>query len=316
MCLISFSKAEQYSSRIKLDQFGGQPLWAYINITSRCTHRCGWCYGGFNGHLTDEMRLEDFRVILGKLRDIGILQVTLSGGEPTEHPEFESFIRETRKYDFLTHVVTHGGNLQQFAHFLSAEKVKQVQVNYQGRELHDTQHGVPGAFTEQQKGIRAALAAGLEVTATITVGQYNLAKIPEMFSELNDAGLSRFRIWESTGRGNPWRRGLEAVEIFEVCRTAAARLGFTFIQSYDPEYEGDTGIKCPPMSDLYLHINTAGKLRFCPAVLRDADVADFLSDPVKDILEKFSSNNRSLLAQNDGKAWCVARQNTHATYAG
>ncbi len=301
---------------MKLDQFSGRPLWAYINITSRCTHRCGWCYGGFNGHLTDEMRLEDFKLILRKLRDIGILQVTLSGGEPTEHPEFESFVRETRSHDFLTHVVTHGGNLQRLADFLSTEKVKQVQVNYQGSELHDAQHGIPGAFNEQQKGIRAALAVGLEVTATITVGQYNLVKIPEMFAELNDAGLSRFRIWESTGRGNPWRRGLEAVEIFEKCREAAARLGFTFIQSYDPEYEGDTGVKCPPMSNLYLHINTAGKLRFCPAVLKDKDVADFLSDPVGEILENFSSNNQMLLSENGGEAWCVARQQNYAQHTG
>lgn len=312
MCLVSFSKTRDYSSKQKLDVFAGNPLWAYVNITSQCSHRCRWCYGGFNGNLTEQLSPDEFRMILKKLGEIGILQVTLSGGEPTEHPHFDEFVRETRNSGFMTHVVTHGGTLVRYAPFLAEQNVRQVQVNYQGKRFHDDQHGVQGAYNSQQEGIRAALATGIEVTATVTVGAYNLDFITEIFGELEDAGLSRFRIWESTGRGNPWRKGIEAVRIFETCRAEAARRGFTFVQSYDPQFEGDTGVKCPPMSNLHMHINSRGKLRFCPAVLRDADVADFLTDSSEKIVDYFRTNNRRLLDENGGHAWCVARQEKDA----
>lgn len=315
MCLVSFSKVKEYSSKTKLDVFSGRPLWAYINITSQCTHKCRWCYGGFNGNLSDEMPYADFLVILEKLKEIGISQVTLSGGEPTEHPMFREFVQATADHGFLAHVVTHGGTLAKHAAFLAAHGMKQVQVNYQGAELHDREHGVPGSYNAQQAGIREALRAGMEVTATITVGQFNMARIPKMFSELDAAGLDRFRIWESTGRGLPWRKSLEAGDIFRFCREEAARLGFTFVQSYDPEFEGDTGTRCPPMSNLFLHINTTGKLRFCPAVLHEPDVADFVSDTPGTLLEKFYANNARLLQKNGGEPWCVARGEKSAAHA-
>ena len=315
MCLVSFSKTEDYSSKQKLDLFEGNPLWAYINITDGCSHKCRWCYGGFNGNLTDSMSVEDFTIILKKLKEMNVLQVSLSGGEPTEHPEFESFVLATANHNFLTHLVTHGGTLNRIAPFLAQNGVRQVQVNYQGKALHDVQHGVPGAYASQQAGLATALKENLEVTATITVGQYNLSKIPELFRELSDVGLQRFRIWETTGRGNPWRKGLEAVSIFEFCREEAAKLGFNFVQSYDPEFKGNTGSPCPPMSGLHLHINSKGKLRFCPAVLHGADVADFVSDTPERLLAQYRGNNERLLAMNGGNSWCVARGEPHAASA-
>lgn len=312
MCLVSFSKTQDYSSREKLVAFNGRPLWAYINITDRCSHKCRWCYGGFNGNLSEAMSFDEYSIVLSKLKTMGILQVSLSGGEPTEHPRFKEFVTETCRHGFLTHLVTHGGTLTQYAGFLAATGVKQVQVNYQGEGLHDAQHGIEGAFSAQQQGLRAALSVGLEVTATTTVGQYNLAKIPAIFSELESIGLDRFRVWESTGRGNPWRKGLEASEIFEYCRTEAAKRGYTYIQSYDPEYSGHTGSRCPPMSNLHMHINTSGKLRFCPAVLKSDDLADFKTDAPEVILAGHRANNERLLALNNGQPWCVARGEKHA----
>lgn len=315
MCLISFSKSDDYSSKLKLDRFDGNPLWAYINITSQCSHKCRWCYGGFNGNLTDMMSLGAFETILEKLADMKVLQVSLSGGEPTEHPQFRQFLEATHRYGFLSHIVTHGGTLAELAPVLAAHGVKQVQVNYQGKELHDEQHGVAGAYQTQYRGLAIALRENIEVTATITVGEYNLARIPEIFHELSEAGLDRFRVWESTGRGNAWRKGIEAVQIFEYCQAEAAKLGYTFVQSYDPAFTGDTGIRCPPMSGLHLHINTNAKLRFCPAVLKGADLADFLTDSPDDIIEKHRANNMRLLALNDGVPWCVARGDQNAESA-
>ncbi|MBV6494811.1 MAG: Coenzyme PQQ synthesis protein E [Turneriella sp.] len=312
MCLISFSKTQSYSSKQKLDRFDGAPLWAYVNITDRCSHKCPWCYGGFNANLKNEMRLEDFSIIIEKLQAMKILQVTLSGGEPTEHSQFKNFIRELSQKKFLMHLATHGGTLAHFAPFLAEHGMKQVQVNYQGKELHDAQHGVKGAYTSQREGIAAALRENLEVTATITVGEYNLKKIPQLFRELEAIGLPRLRIWDATGRGNRWRKDIEAVKIFEFCRDEAAKLGFTFVQSYDPEFEGDTGSPCPPMSGLFLHINTKGKLRFCPAVLKEPDVGDFLTDTPEVLLASNRQNNKRLLAVNGGRPWCVARDEAYA----
>ena len=126
MCLISFSKKKSYSSKDKIDRFDGLPKWGYIDITSKCSHGCAWCYGGFDGNLTSEMNIEDFRVILDKLKVIGVTQITITGGEPTEHPQFLEFVKEAG--EFTVHLCTHGDWSKDYSKDMRDLGVRQVQL--------------------------------------------------------------------------------------------------------------------------------------------------------------------------------------------
>ena len=308
MCLVSFSKTEQYSALKKL-QNKTLPAWAYIVICDDCSHTCSWCYGEFNHDLSHRMSLDEYLIILTKLQAMDVFQITLAGGEPTEHPLFREFVAAARARGFLLHVATHGEHIDRdLADFLGTQGVDQVQFNWQGLRYHDQVHGVPGSYAKALAGARFVLEAGMEMTATITVGKYNLPYVKEIMSEAAQLGATRLRVWESTGFGNAWRKGMEAVDIFEHCRSMAAELGYTHCLSYDPVFVGDVHVPCIQFSNLYMYINAQGKLTFCGAVPSEKVLADFL-DPAQTgpmIRAVYLEQNRALLG--DDAPYCVARE--------
>jgi len=288
MCLISFSKKKAYSSKEKVDKFDGSPKWGYIDITSKCSHGCAWCYGGFNEDLNSEMSLSDFKGVLSKLKVMGVTQISITGGEPTEHPQFLDFIKEATK-GFMVHVCTHGDWNQNYALELAKTGVSQVQFNYQGSKRHDNVHQVLGSYLKQVNSIKQSIKAGLETVCTVTIGAYNLGDIDSIFKEISDFGVDRIRIWEATGKGNKWRKDKEAKEIFDKCKDSASKLGFNFIQSYDPEMNGDVNAHCPAQMKMFMYINSKSELIFCPATdqLLDKPIASFKEDTDRSILNKY-----------------------------
>jgi len=304
MCLVSYSKKEQYSSKNKLNNFDNSPKWAYVEITSSCSHKCAWCYGGFNEDKQEYMSVEDFETLANKCVDIGIKQVTLSGGEPTEHPYFKEILAIACQH-FTVNIATHGDWTEDFSGLLYLLGVKQVQFNYQGSKRHDGVHKVD-SYQKQLESMKSVKKLGIDVVGTVTVGAYNLRDISDIFKELDTIGVSRLRVWEATGVGNKFRKELEAKQIFDHCTESAAKFGYTYIQSYDPIVEGDVGVKCLSLSKLYMYINSKCQVIYCGAVESELDkpFSDFKTDSPKEILTNYINYMDS--KQRD-KPYCAAR---------
>jgi MoaA/NifB/PqqE/SkfB family radical SAM enzyme len=304
MCLVSFSKEKSYSSKNKLKDFDNTPKWAYIEITSACSHKCAWCYGEFNLEQWDYMSVSEFETIVDKCLEIGVKQITLSGGEPTEHPDFEE-IMAIACMDFDVNVATHGDWKQDWSGLMMINGVKQVQFNYQGSKRHDGIHKVD-SYDTQVQSMKAVKAVGIDVVGTVTVGSYNLKDINEIFLELDALKVSRLRVWEATGYGNKFRKDKSAREIFESCKVEAAKLGYNYTHSYDPVFDGDVGVACPSLSKLYMYIKADSNLIFCGAVPseRDKPFANFKTDAAADIKQSYLDYMDS---KSCGTAYCMAR---------
>jgi MoaA/NifB/PqqE/SkfB family radical SAM enzyme len=289
MCLVSFSKEKEYTAKTKVVSKG--LTWAVVDATSKCSHGCAWCYGGFNEEGTGvHVSVENFKITLSKLKDMGIKQVTITGGEPTENPNILEMVGLATK-DFMVHVNTHGDWNRNYAKDFARLGVSQIQFNYQGSKRHDNVHQVLGAYIKQVTAIKQSLKAGLETVGTLTVGAYNLKDVDIIFKEMSDLGIERLRVWEATGKGNKWRKDKEAIEIFNICKDVANNLGFNFVQSYDPNFEGDVGVKCIPLSKVGVYIDAKSNLIFCPATeqLLDKPIASFLTDSAKTITTNFNN---------------------------
>ena len=308
MCLVSFSKTPSYSALKKLES-KIMPAWAYIVICDDCSHQCSWCYGGFNHSLSNLMPFEDFRTILEKLKEIGTMQVSIAGGEPTEHPDFRRFVSYASEQGFLIHLVSHGEHIDiEMATFLKTQHVDQVQINWQGRRNHDGVHGIQGSYEKATNALICLEQVGIETTATITVGKYNLPYIDEIMQEAAELHVTRLRVWEATGLGTPFLKDLEATFIFDRCREAAAQLGYIHCLSYDPVYQGDVTVPCLQFSNLFMYINSRGKLDFCGAVPNPQELADFLDPRLtgNDIRQTYLRRNKEILGSN--APYCASRE--------
>lgn len=308
MCLVSFSRTDNYSALKKLKN-ASMPAWAYVVICDNCSHECAWCYGEFNHDLDNVMPFSFFATILDKLKAMGTLQLSLAGGEPTEHPDFKRFVTHAKDKGFLIHIVSHGEHIDRdMAQFLKTNNVDQVQINWQGRRNHDQVHGVAGSYEKAANALRYLAEVGIETTANITVGKYNLPHIEGIMREAAVLGVTRLRVWETTGYGTPFLKGLEAVGIFDRCREAARDLGYHHCLSYDPAYKGDVSVPCLQFANLYMYITSQGKLDFCGAVPHTVNITDFL-DPeqsAESIRATYLQRNNEILGDN--APYCVARE--------
>ena len=77
-----------------------------IELTSRCNERCVHCYIPHKYKLYD-ITPELYYSTLEQLSKMGVLSVTLSGGEPMLHPKFIEFLRAAKKYDFYVNILSN-----------------------------------------------------------------------------------------------------------------------------------------------------------------------------------------------------------------
>ena len=305
MCHVSYSKETEYSSKKKLEDFNGLPIWATIEITAKCSHKCKWCYGGFDGNIDKQLSVSDYKKILSKLKELNIIQITLTGGEPTEHPDFDEIVKLSK--GFILNLATHGEwEDSKLPQKLKDAEINQIQFNYQGLKHHDSIHGVKGSYAKQVASIKRCKKLGINIVTSLTVGKYNIKDVPVVFKEMEKLGSNRLRVWETTGFGNKFKKDLEVVDIFDEVTKKAQELNYTYIQSYEPLVKGNVGVSCIALSGLFLFINYKGEHIFCGAVPSQLNkpLSNILTDSAKTILKNFVLFNN---ANRRDKPYCMAR---------
>lgn len=93
----------------------------HIEITSKCNERCVHCYIPHENKL-NHMQSDLFYSILNQCKEMKILHLTVTGGEPMLHPSFLDFIKKCKLYNMSVNVLS---NLT----LLNEEIVKEMKAN-------------------------------------------------------------------------------------------------------------------------------------------------------------------------------------------
>jgi len=302
MCLVSFSKEPKYSSKEKFSLWDNKtPVWAYIELTDYCSHKCAWCYGSFPTKKEKYLSLHSFRVILDKLKEIGVTQLSIGGGEPTEHPRFKDIVNIISMYEFKSiHLLTHGDNLDTDG--LKEAGFTSIHFNYQGSKRHKAVHKSP--YEKQLVGIDNCLKADIPITATVTVGKYNIKDLDSIVSEVDSLGFERVRFWETTGVGVNFLKDMDVYSIFDECSKASRKYGFKHSHSYEPYYrDADINVPCIQVSNLGMYVDFKGMLKFCGATKEDMFITDMIYNSSEDILSSYIDYNSNFSCNR-----CEARE--------
>ena len=140
------------------------PFSAMLEVADRCNEVCVHCYQiqGQKG----ELDTHDWQRIMDELADMGVLFLTISGGEATLRRDFLALIRYARSKRFAVKLFTNGLNMTDaLAQALADEAVQEVQISlYSHRsEVHDWVTRVPGSWAKTVAGAEALIRSGVKV---------------------------------------------------------------------------------------------------------------------------------------------------------
>ena len=119
----------------------GPPLWLLAELTYRCPLHCVFCYNplDFASH-QDEIGTDDWIRVLREGRELGAVQLGLSGGEPLLRDDLESIVVEAHRLGYYSNLLTSGiGLTAERARALKEAGLDHVQLSFQDstREMND-----------------------------------------------------------------------------------------------------------------------------------------------------------------------------------
>jgi len=140
------------------------PLTAMVEVADRCNETCVHCYQvqGQKG----ELDTEQWKRIFDELAELGVLLLTISGGEATLRRDFLELVEHARARRFAVKIYTNGLRVDRaMAQRLGELAVQEVQISlYSPRpDVHDSITRVPGSFGKTVAAVRHLREAGVAV---------------------------------------------------------------------------------------------------------------------------------------------------------
>lgn len=154
----TFDMGLEKSTQIFFEEhFDGKPQLTnlHIEITSRCNERCIHCYIPHENKVCN-IDSDLFYDVLRQCRDMRLLHLTLSGGEPMLHKDFCNFLKRCREYDFSVNVLSNLTLLNdEIIREMKANPLLGVQVSLYSMnpKIHDEITQMKGSFEKTKNGI-------------------------------------------------------------------------------------------------------------------------------------------------------------------
>jgi SynChlorMet cassette radical SAM/SPASM protein ScmF len=220
---------------LELTQATPQLRTFYVYLTSGCNCACRHCYfvpadSRDSSVRTERLDPEILRRAIVHALPLGLQALKWTGGEPTFHPEFPTFLAMQKEFGLTASLETNGMLVDRhLADLLRDCGVRSVSVSLDGAlaATHETIRGVMGGFERTCAGIRALVAAEYRPELIFTLQHANIAELDSFFDLAASLGAGKVKLnilqpmlrgAELTGEGE----GLAVAELITLARRLEA----------------------------------------------------------------------------------------------
>lgn len=166
---------------------------AYLAICYSCNERCSYCPCS-SQEKNDKLitPLADLKTTVDQFVTEGITDITISGGEPTLHPDFIEIVGYCQQCGLQVTVLSNGERFSN-ADFLNKlrERLNMAQIRFittlhsESAELHESANGTPGSFQRSVKGLHNLSNLGSKVIVKHCITKENYKSLKEFFLFIN-----------------------------------------------------------------------------------------------------------------------------------
>jgi pyrroloquinoline quinone biosynthesis protein E len=159
------------------------PLWLLAELTYACPLQCPYCSNPVDyPNIGAELETADWLRILSQARQLGALQLGLSGGEPLVRSDLETIAAHARSLGYYSNLITSGIGMDAArVRALKEAGVDHIQLSFQSPEqtLNDHIAGTQ-AYLHKLDMARAVKANGLPMVLCFVIYRDNIDQIGRM----------------------------------------------------------------------------------------------------------------------------------------
>jgi pyrroloquinoline quinone biosynthesis protein E len=224
------------------------PIGMLAELTHRCPLQCVYCSNPVELLKANrEMSTDAWIALFEEAADLGVLQIHLSGGEPTLRPDLEKLIATLSRRGVYTNLITAGvGIAEGRIEAMADAGLDHVQLSFQGAFALTTEKigNNRGAHDKKIETARRVRAADLPLTINAPIHRHNMLEVPDFIELALELDAERLEIanvqyagWALLNR-NALMPGREAVEReVEIVRQAQKDLhGILAVDFVTPDY--------------------------------------------------------------------------------
>ncbi len=180
-----------------------RPVYAVWEVTLACDLSCRHCGSRAGRARPDELTTAEALDLVAQMADLGVLELTLIGGEAYLRDDFLEIVRAARAAGIIPTITTGGRGLTpELARAAKAAGLAGASVSVDGLEAtHDALRGVRGSFDSALAAIASFAAAGVPVSANTQIGRVSLREIPAVFERLIAAGIQAWQVQLTVAMG-------------------------------------------------------------------------------------------------------------------
>ncbi len=157
------------------------PISAQFELTFRCNHDCIFCYNTKEDETgKKELTLADYKESFKKLRELDVLFLTLTGGEPLCRKDFFEIAEAAKREGYALRIFTNGYLInREIAQKLEALKPFEVEMSIHGNneKTHDKVTQISGSFKKLMEAIDFLRELEVKVNLKSIVTKFNQDEI-------------------------------------------------------------------------------------------------------------------------------------------
>ena len=174
-----------------------RPTTLLAELTHRCPLHCPYCSNPLDLlRAESEIGTDDWKRVFTEARELGVLQLGLSGGEPLVRKDLEALAAHARSLGLYTTLVTSGlGLTRKRAEALRAAGLEHVQVSVQDADPESAERiAACSSVKQKQAAIALVKELGFAFTINVVLHRANLDRIGEIIDLAAGCGADRLEL--------------------------------------------------------------------------------------------------------------------------
>jgi PqqA peptide cyclase len=247
---------EQFSNKPVEAACARAPVGLLAELTHRCPLQCPYCSNPLElERVNTELTTAEWQDVMRQAAELGILQIHLSGGEPTVRKDLEDIVEVASKAGLYTNLITAGVTLTRER----LKKLKDLGLDHVQLSIQDVDEANAEKISSYKDGLTKKRQLGkwvreldMPLTINAPIHRLNIENLPNIINFAVELGAGRIEVaniqyyaWALKNRASLMPTRAQVLKSAEIVEEAKERLkGIMVFDFVVPDYYAKTPKPC------------------------------------------------------------------------